>query len=1576
MRIISILLLSAFFLFTTTSKAQPYSADLCNLGTSSASASSAWSGSYAASFAFDNYTTNTNCWASSAAPTVGSPQWLKYDFGSGNEKIILKYTVTARYYTSDQTRCPKDWTFEGSNDDSNWDILDTQTEQTGWNTNSSPTTKREYTFTNTTAYRYYRIVITANNGGTSYVAIGEMEMMSNLEYTNYNSKRSNVWYFGNYAGLNFNTEPVSVLTDGAMLSREGCSSICDTAGNLMFYTNGATVWNKDHDIMDNGTDLMVVLVPSNPPHPTQAGVIVPKPGNSNQYYIFTVPCMWTSPSYDMYFRYALVDMSYNGGLGKVIEKDVQLGSYNASERITAVAHQNGNDIWVINREDNTNRFRSYLITSSGIDTSNVVTNELGAVSSGNCNMGCLKASPDGKKLAMGYWCDGAGAHFELYDFNNSTGVISNLNDLGYPSGASRYTAYGIEFSPDGSLLYGSTHMNYKIYQWNLQAGDNTAIKNSITLIGTTSNYVGSLQLAPNGKIYCSLSIDGNTGYHTIGVIDNPNTLGTGCSYVNNGIRVDVDYTGANLSRQGFPNFIQSFLYASPFTYANTCFGDSTQFTMTSTSNVDSVLWNFGDLASGAENISELMNPAHVFSDTGDYQVQAIVYLNNATVDTLEQIVTINAIPDVNLGSDTTMCTSGNFTLDAGNAGATFLWNDASANQTIQVSSTGIYSVTVTNSYGCVNNDSISVDINQSVSVNLGNDTTLCDGESIVLDAENTGSTYLWSDGSSAQTLSVNAAGTYAVTVTNAGCEGNDSITISVNPLPDAAISPSGSISICDGNAQTLTVSGGDSYLWSTAETSTSIVVSPMADTYFYVTATNSCGSDVDSVQILVNGANATITASLDSVCQGQSVELTASGGVNYSWSTGETTQVITDTPLSSTTYSVTVSGNGCEDSTDIYVVVKPAITATVSPTEICSGETATLSVSGGSSYAWSTGESAQTISVSPASTTTYYITVTNSGCSDSTEVSVTVNALPDVNLGNDTSFCVGSALNLEAQNSGATYIWNDASTNQTLNVTLAGNYSVTVTDANGCESADTISVSVNSLPEINLGNDTSICQGASVILDAQNTGATYQWSDLTTNQTLLVSSAGTYSVTVTDVNSCQGSDEIVISMGTTPDVSLGNDTSLCEGGSIVLNAGGVGYTYAWSTASTNSSITVATAGDYSVTVTSSDDCTSSDTISIGINSLPIVSLGNDTSFCEGNSITLDAENTGATYAWSDNSTNQTMLVNTSGTYSVTVTTAENCSSSNSIVVSVYSNPIVDLGSNTSFCEGSSFTLDAENIGSSYIWSDASTSQNLDVTAAGTYSVTVTSAAGCQGSDDITLSLNAMPQVELGADKEICEGNTTTLVANSGYTYIWTGGSTADSLVVSTTGTYYVTVSNSCGSVTDFVAVTVSPLPQFHLGDDMTVYEDTTITIESGISDVSYLWSNGAVTENITVTLTADIAYNLLVTDTKGCSAKDTIYITVLDKPVVGLVIYNTFTPNEDGKNDSWYIENIEKYTGNHVWIYNRNGNLIFETEAYNNSSNNWDGKYNGNYVPASTYYYLLDLGDGSEIKKGYITIIK
>lgn len=608
-----------------------YSANLC-VEESQISTSSIYSGTTASEKLIDNYP-KTGWLSSATVISAAQPQYVQYDFRT-NPRVIVQYTMSARQYssTNDAAKHPKSWYLMASNNKIQWDTLDRQTNQS-WNIFLPE--KKIFIIANTQQYRYYALVIIETNYvGSAYTVLGELEMMCPEDdaRTNYMNKRSNIWYFGDSAGIDFNVEPPKALTNSAMLTREGCAAICDVNGNLLFYTNGTTVWNKNHFQMDNGYGLMdVIASATEPPHSTQSGVVVPHPGNTNLYYIFSTPCNWLTPNEKKYFRYALVDMSYNGGLGKVIEKNKLLGSYISSEKITAVAHQDNQSIWVINKETYTSKFYAYKVSTAGIDVNPVISNVGFTSTTIDCQCGVMKASPRGNKIAAAYWCNGSESCFELYDFDNRTGIVSNALNLGYPNGV-RASAYGIEFSSNGQLLYGTTHMGYKIYQWNLQAGTLSGIKNSCTLIGTSLRYPGALQIAPNGKIYVALSIDGNQGNDRIGIIESPEVKGASCQYKDNGL-----FLNGKLSRQGFPNYIQSFFYNRSIGIERFCYGDTTIFKLLNMEGVDSVCWHFGN---GNYKISTDSIYRYIYPQMGSYKVQAIQYLTNGTTDSIEQTITI------------------------------------------------------------------------------------------------------------------------------------------------------------------------------------------------------------------------------------------------------------------------------------------------------------------------------------------------------------------------------------------------------------------------------------------------------------------------------------------------------------------------------------------------------------------------------------------------------------------------------------------------------------------------------------------------------------------------------------------------------------------------------------------------------------------------------------------------------------------------------------------------------------------------------------------------------------------------
>jgi len=346
-----------------------------------------------------------------------------------------------------------------------------------------------------------------------------------------------------------------------------------------------------------------------------------------------------------------------------------------------------------------------------------------------------------------------------------------------------------------------------------------------------------------------------------------------------------------------------------------------------------------------------------------------------------------------------------------------------------------------------------------------------------------------------------------------------------------------------------------------------------------------------------------------------------------------------------------------------------------------------------------------------------------------------------VNFGGDQLICPGDTVFLNAfNNTAVSYEWTpNGEITSGIDVTQSGQYKVTVLDNVGCVESDSINIFVDLVPDIDLGSDTAICAGSSLILDAGagNPGTTYSWSPiLASTQTVFIASPDTYSVVVTTPANCVVSDTIVIDVSLFPVVELGDDGPVCD--SVILDASNPGSTYLWSTSDTTQTYTATTAGTYNVTVTNAAGCSSSDTISITIDSAPIVSLGPDTVVCDGQPITLDAGNPGLTYLWSTGATTQTIPVSSPGRYVVRVTNSSNCTGRDTIEVS-RSTLNVDLGADRELCTGDSLQLDAGPVGETYAWSTTEDTRFIFVTQPGSYSVTVTDTLGCVVTDDISIT---------------------------------------------------------------------------------------------------------------------------------------------------------------------------------------------------------------------------------------------
>lgn len=439
--------------------------------------------------------------------------------------------------------------------------------------------------------------------------------------------QTNIWYFGNNAGLDFSTGTPVALTDGQIVTNEGCATTSDANGNLLFYTDGITVWDRNHNIMPNGQFLQGDSSSS------QSGIIVPFPNDVTKYYIFSVD--QNASNGGLY--YSVVDLTLNGGNGDIIpsRKNILLLARSA-EKIAAIS-DDGDGYWVIGYASVTGNtsfydtYHAYHITDSGISSGSVTSTHSGCGTGDG--RGYLKVSPDGTKIAV---CNQNQTHVCLHSFDDATGIvgaeIAQLNTQNSP--------YCAEFSANSEVMYTSSGQ-YSItttylHQFDLMATD---INASRVQISSSVEQRASLQLAIDGKIYYA-----RPGENYLGAVNDPEILGTGCNYVENAVDL-----GTGISTQGLPPFIQSlFLVGIEFEY--TCLGDATEFLVTTnTENITSILWDFGDGTN-----STLENPIHTYATPGSYDVTVTLNTATSTSSNMRTVIISNP-PVMNTISDYVIC---------------------------------------------------------------------------------------------------------------------------------------------------------------------------------------------------------------------------------------------------------------------------------------------------------------------------------------------------------------------------------------------------------------------------------------------------------------------------------------------------------------------------------------------------------------------------------------------------------------------------------------------------------------------------------------------------------------------------------------------------------------------------------------------------------------------------------------------------------------------------------------------------------------------------------------------------------
>ncbi|MGK7396035.1 MAG: gliding motility-associated C-terminal domain-containing protein [Candidatus Cyclobacteriaceae bacterium M3_2C_046] len=1011
---------------------------------------------------------------------------------------------------------------------------------------------------------YYWVAVTYPNGCEVYDGIQVDEYGAQVSTANF-------WYFGNQAGIDFNQQPPEAVTDGQMTAPEGTATISDRNGDLLFYTDGVTVWGRDHSVI--GEQI------GGENNSTQSSIIIPFPGDETLFYIFTTEQVDGDFTYNL--NYSIVDIKENGGIGKVIVKNKPLFSQ-STERMTAINGQAASVL--LAHELGNNTFRAYPIDSTGIN--NPVLTSIGSphnfVPPEN-GEGYMKFSPDGSKVAVSL--SGPDNAVELFDFIDSTLTLTNYLRIELDEPFPEYQVYGIEFSSGGDKLFVSlinqSSGDSKLYEFRVDSAvrnDVDRIKASQTELYSGPESLGAIQIGPDGQIYVA-----RNGSNSLATISASEDTTQTSSFILDGF----DLQGRT-STLGLPNFIQSNFSSQggpTLTVSDAqCVGAEVQFSATPTSIIDEFQWTVRRASDNSIVHSAMdQETTYTFDTAGVYDVTLRVF-NRCSLDTL-LFETINVADNPNeptIPFDAALCgPSLILNADSANtAGLSFDWTTGETSRTISVNDVGTYGVTITNPEGCTSERETVVSDGRP-QFDLGPDQTVCQNDS--LPPLRTGiselANFAWyingTDQNREQSLiSVNTANPgnfeYLVTVEDpvTGCVADDTVTFTVNPEPQVTLIPTPTA--C-GNAQgVLEVSNPPTnfnYEWfDSSDLINGLGTGPTinnleAGTYTLVVQDAVSGCTNEFLESIVNDPPAfAIDAPDVTGCEPMQMDVTlsqfASAPASISYIlTDQNSQQFTGTPPADTifttvgvpagSYVLEVTADGCVQTEDIEVIQNPTVSITsVAYDNVCLPNTSVRVQSNGNTYSWTGPGVFNTAQISPRVSGSYFLNISDNSsglCPLDTIIDIEVFDQPDVLIVPQGDVCDGQLV-LTAQTDPAgnySYQWSTGEISRTITLSNPRIYNINLTATNqqsGC-AADT-SGTFELFPEIevNISSEQACENGEPITLtaDGNQPDLNFNWFNQTGSQlnsqstdTLMVMNEGTYRV-VAEKNGCIAEDEAEI----------------------------------------------------------------------------------------------------------------------------------------------------------------------------------------------------------------------------------------------------------------------------------------------------------------------------------------------------------------------------------------------------------------------------------------------------------------
>ena len=908
--------------------------------------------------------------------------------------------------------------------------------------------------------------------------------------------------------------------------------------------------------------------------------------------------------------------------------------------------------------------------------------------------------------------------------------------------------------------------------------------------------------------------------------------------------------------------------------------------------------------------------------SGDYDVVVTDANGCVNYDTINLV--INQLPIVNLGIDTAICIDSTITFDA-LTGTSWVWNNTDITRFINVNTAGDYDVVVTDANNCVNYDTINLIINQLPIVNLGKDTAICVDSTITFDAV-TGTNWTWNNSDITRTTNVNTSGDYDVIVTDAnGCVNYDTINLVINQLPIVNLGKD--TAICVDSTITFDAVTGENWTWNNSDITRITNVNTSGDYDVVVTDANNC-VNYDTINLIINQLPIVNLGKDTAICVDSTITFDAVTGTNWTWNNSDITR--TTNVNTSGDYDVIVTdANGCVNYDTINLVINQLpIVNLGKDTAICVDSTITFDAVTGENWTWNNTDITRTTTVNTSGDYDVIVTDANN-CVNYDTIKLTINQLPIVNLGKDTAICADSTITFNAV-IGVNWTWNNADITRTTTVNTSGDYDVVVTDANGCVNYDTINLLINQLPVLNLVSDTSICRENMFILDPESTPNSsswnrpmqFTWQDGSNDTTFETIGQGVYTVMLKDKFNCVNYDTVRVDTFPTPTPLINvQDTAICLGDSVNLSIATLYNFYAWTNSeSFTNTTTVNSTNQYIVRVFDFNGCIGSDTANVIVNMLPNSDIGDSVKLCEFKDLYLEVPENNAQYLWRSDNTTQTQQIHTSGTYWVSVIDTNNCSSSDTVYIYNGEKIPVNLGNDTTICNGTTLTLDASYVHTE-IWQSTDSAEVYYAAAADTFDVLVINSEGCYGRDTIIIKVSEIPDVQI---------------------------------------------------------IQEDSLPLCELA-----FEEKIISILND-EGMDIIWNTGETNNEITVTETN--SYIVSKTNIYQCTGKDTIEVYEYCRPVT-LTMPNIFTPNGDEVNDVFHpletpLETLDYLMSHTVEIsftvYNRWGAVIYTS---NNVLPYWDGLIQNSGIESSqgTYYWILkyaDVSGGNYKENGFVELVR